>query len=112
MVVAQAQKIEVAGDRVTFTLPPAQRALRDKFEQKRAWLESIAQQHRRPQDRMVSARPTRRRAAAAGSAAGGDGARQQSADKKSALREQALADAGVQAMLEVFPAEIRDVEEM
>ena len=29
-----------------------------------------------------------------------------------ALREQALADAGVQAMLEVFPAEIRDVEEM
>jgi hypothetical protein len=34
------------------------------------------------------------------------------ADKKSALREEALADAGVQAMLEVFPAEIRDVEEM
>ena len=32
--------------------------------------------------------------------------------KKSALREQALADAGVQAMLEVFPAEIRDIEEM
>jgi len=27
-------------------------------------------------------------------------------------REQALADAGVQTMLEVFPAEIRDVEEM
>jgi hypothetical protein len=34
------------------------------------------------------------------------------ADKKTALREQALADAGVQALLEVFPAEIRDVEEM
>ena len=33
-------------------------------------------------------------------------------DKKSALREQALADASVQALLEVFPAEIRDVEEM
>jgi len=32
--------------------------------------------------------------------------------KKTALREKALADAGVQAMLEVFPAEIRDVEEM
>jgi hypothetical protein len=32
--------------------------------------------------------------------------------RKSALREQALADRGVQAMLEVFPAEIRDVEEM
>jgi hypothetical protein len=34
------------------------------------------------------------------------------AAKKSALREKALADVGVQAMLEVFPAEIRDVEEM
>jgi len=28
------------------------------------------------------------------------------------LKQQALADSGVQAMLEVFPAEIRDVEEM
>jgi len=34
------------------------------------------------------------------------------ADKKAALRQQALADAGVQALLEVLPAEIRDVEEM
>ncbi len=33
-------------------------------------------------------------------------------DRKTVLKEQALADAGVQAMLEVFPAEIRDVEEM
>jgi len=33
-------------------------------------------------------------------------------EKKTRLRERALADAGVQAMLEVFPAEIRDVEEM
>ena len=32
--------------------------------------------------------------------------------KKAALKERALADAGVQALLEVFPAEIRDVEEM
>ena len=49
----------------------------------------------------------------AGQAAGdGKSADKKSADKKSALREQALADAGVQTMLEVFPAEIRDVEEM
>ena len=34
------------------------------------------------------------------------------ATKKTELREQALADAGVQALLDVFPAEIRDVEEM
>ena len=34
------------------------------------------------------------------------------ADRKSALKERALADAGMQALLEVFPAEIRDVEEI
>jgi hypothetical protein len=33
-------------------------------------------------------------------------------ERKNALKEQALADAGVQALLSVFPAEIRDVEEM
>ncbi len=34
------------------------------------------------------------------------------AERKNALKERAMADEGVQALLEVFPAEIRDVEEM
>ena len=51
-------------------------------------------------------------AAAAPPAEGAASADAKSAEKKSALRDQALADAGVQTMLEVFPAEIRDVEEM
>ena len=113
MVVAQAQKIEVAGDRVTFTFSPNQRALRDTFEQQRAWLESIAQQ---VAGRRITAACVLATASSVegGQASAGDGksADQKSADKKSALREQALADAGVQTMLEVFPAEIRDVEEM
>jgi hypothetical protein len=33
-------------------------------------------------------------------------------DRQAALKERVLADAGVQALLEVFPAEIRDVEEI
>ena len=33
-------------------------------------------------------------------------------DRQTALKAQALADPGVQSLLEVFPAEIRDVEEM
>jgi hypothetical protein len=45
-------------------------------------------------------------------AAAGGHAQSGEADRKSALKEEALADAGVQALLEVFPAEIRDVEEM
>ncbi len=48
MVVAQAQKIEVAGDRVTFTFSPNQRALRDQFEQQKSWLESSAREAVRP----------------------------------------------------------------
>ena len=32
-------------------------------------------------------------------------------DRKAELRQQALADSGVQAMLDVFAAEIKDVEE-
>jgi DNA polymerase-3 subunit gamma/tau len=108
MVVAQAQKIEVAGDRVTFTFSANQRALRDTFEQHRAWLESIAQQ---VAGRRITAACVLATAAPAdsGQTAAGGG---KPADKKSALREQALADVGVQTMLEVFPAEIRDVEEM
>src|SRR6185295_13157473 len=43
-VIAQAQKIEVAGDSLTVTFGPNQRALRDMFEQNRPWLETIAQQ--------------------------------------------------------------------
>jgi DNA polymerase-3 subunit gamma/tau len=105
MVVAQAQKIEVAPDRVTFTFAPNQRALRDTFEQNRGWLESIAQQvaGRRITAACLVAAPADATEPAAGGTA---------ADKKSALRQQALADAGVQTMLEIFPAEIRDVEEM
>ena len=111
-VVAQAQRIDVAGDRVTFTFSANHRALREMFDQNRGWIEAAAQQ--------VSGRPiavvARQNgqgdpsevAASSASEKEADAAR----DRKSALREQALADAGVQAVLEVFPAEIRDVEEM
>jgi DNA polymerase III subunit gamma/tau len=107
MVVAQAQKIELAGDRITFTFSPSQRVLRDQFEQNRSWLETIAQQLA---GRRVTIAGVQIEAPAAPAPAGAGG--QKPADKKAALREQALADAGVQTMLEVFPAEIRDVEEM
>jgi DNA polymerase III subunit gamma/tau len=104
MVVAQAQKIEVAGDVVTFSFSANQRHLRDQFEQNRDWLVSIGQQ--------VSGRKLTFTSALADGAAGAAESTPKAPDKKSTLKEQALADAGVQTMLEVFPAEIRDVEEM
>ena len=113
MVVAQAQKIEVAGDRLTFTFSSSQRALRDQFEQQRSWLESNAQQvFGRPIALSAVVAESSATPAAGQTATAVSAPAQKPVDKKSALRQQALADAGVQAMLEVFPAEIRDVEEM
>ena len=109
MVVAQAQKIEVTDDRITFTFSPMQRALRDTLEQNRAWLETTAQQIAGRRIAIAGVLADTATAPPPGSAAA---AEKQSTEKKTALREQALADAGVQTMLEVFPAEIRDVEEM
>jgi DNA polymerase III subunit gamma/tau len=112
-VCAQAQKIDVGGDRVSFTFSPNQRTLLNMFEQNRAWLESVAQQ---VAGRRIAVSGAIAEAAAPAAEApangGGQPAADRAAEKKSALREQALADAGVQTMLEVFPAEIRDVEEM
>ena len=114
-VVAPAPKFELAGDRVTFSFTPVQRALKDQFEQQKAWLESIAREITGRKMAMASVQVEAGAAAAPASAdapAGVKALEQQTAEKKSALREQAFADAGVQTMLEVFSAEIRDVEEM
>jgi hypothetical protein len=78
------------------------------FEQHRGWLEALAQRVGGRKIAVAAVQGDVPPAAPAGDAA----ATAAAADRKSALREQALADAGVQAMLEVFPAEIRDVEEM
>ena len=108
-VVAQAQKIELADDRVTFTFSPAQRTLRDEFDRNRSWLETVAQQIAGRKIAVAALLPDAAKHDKPDvSAAPADAA----AVKKSALREKAMADAGVQALLEVFPAEIRDVEEM
>ena len=107
MVVAQAQKIDVNDDRVTFTFTAAQRTLRENFDQNRSWLESTAATIA---GRRVAV--TAEQADAAAPASAVPDPPDPAAIKKSSLREQALADAGVQAMLDVFPAEIRDVEEM
>jgi hypothetical protein len=104
MVLVQAQKIEAAGDRVTFTFLANQRALRDTFEQNRAWLESVAQK--------LSGRKITVTAVLQDVVSDPPAGADAPPDKKAELRKQAMADAGVQAMLEVFPAEIRDIEEM
>jgi DNA polymerase-3 subunit gamma/tau len=106
MVVAQAQRIEVSAERVAFTFSATQRTLCETFEQQRGWLESIATRLAGRKVAVIGVQSADAATPLPGQAVEAAGT------KKSALREQALADAGVQALLEVFPAEIRDVEEM
>jgi DNA polymerase-3 subunit gamma/tau len=121
MVVAQARTIEISNDRIEFTFSANQRALREQVEQNKVWLEATAMQAGGRKLTVTAAQDgsSSPPSAAAGpqSSAGSPSSEQPrggspEADRKAALKEQALADSGVQAMLEVFPAEIRDVEEM
>ena len=109
-VVAQAQRIEVTEDRVTFTFLPAHRALREQFEQTGPWLESMAERlaGRRMAVTAVAGRvrTVRRRSRTTPSAA--PVADERARDAKT----EAMSSPAVQAMLDVFPAQIRDVEEM
>ena len=106
-VVAQAQRIDVVEDRVTFTFLPTHRALREQFDETRQWLESTA-------ERVAG----RRIAVTAVQAPPADGAEAPapppvpSETPTRDLKAEAMSSSAVQAMLDVFPAEIRDVEEM
>ncbi|HVC20450.1 MAG TPA: DNA polymerase III subunit gamma/tau [Vicinamibacterales bacterium] len=109
-VVAQAQAIEVEPDRIAFTFSTVHRVLRSQFEQNRAWLESIAARLAGRRIQVVSTEVAPAAAApaaeAAGAAAGPETAH------RSDLKAQAMAEPAVQALLDVFPSDIRDVEEM
>jgi DNA polymerase-3 subunit gamma/tau len=105
-VVAMAQKIEVDGDRIVFTFGPHHRALRGQLDQTRPWLEDVASRlaGRRMAITSAEGAPTVVRDGSPRPAAPVD-------ERKDALKQQALEDSGVQAMLDVFAAEIKDVEE-
>ncbi len=112
-VVAQAQRIEVAVDAITFTFLPTHRALRDQFNETRPWLEAAAE---RMAGRRISVTAVQALAAAAGAQPGSgsplEPAEPQSGAPKRDLKAEAMSSSSVQAMLDVFPAEISDVEEM
>jgi hypothetical protein len=109
-VVAQAQRIDIDSDRVVFTFAPQHRALRGQLDvpETRVWLDALATQLSGRKMTVTSAEGTAP-AGKAGVAEPAAGTPEQ--DRQSDLRQQALADSGVQAMLDVFAAEIKDVEE-
>jgi DNA polymerase III gamma/tau subunit len=104
-VVAQAQKIEFGADRVTFSFLPAHRMLREQLEQNRPWLEQIASA---VAGKKMPVGAAQVEVASGGAAASAPAAPTRPADLKSAV----MADSAVQAMLDVFPAEIENIEEI
>ena len=127
MVVAPARRIELAGDRLIFTFPADRRTAAAQLKKKREWVEGLVSQvagrrlaveavQEQEAQEQPSAAPragdsrvggTGHVAAAGGRAAGDGTPGQGPAD---ALRERALGDSMVKAMLELFPAEITDIE--
>jgi DNA polymerase-3 subunit gamma/tau len=111
-VVAQA-RIAFEPERVVFAFTPQHRALRVQFEQMRAWLEATAEQLAGRRMAVVSVESSAPSPSASEKATppadGGPAAAV--ADRREALKEQALAEPNVQALLDVFAAEITDVEE-
>ena len=104
-VVAQAQKIEFGPERVTFSFLPAHRMLREQVETNRQWLEQIA-------SGVAGKRMTVGAAQADGMPGPMAAAPGVSHSKPPDLKTTAMADSAVQAMLDVFPAEIENVEEI
>ena len=108
-VIAQAHKIDVEGSEVMFTFLPNHRTLREKLDQNRPWLEQVATEV--AGRKMVVASAQRESTAADVDSASVATAAMEPRNAAD-LKAEALADAAVQAMLDVFPADIRDIEEM
>ena len=129
MVVAPARRIELAGDRLIFTFPADRRTAAAQLKKKREWVEGLVSQvagrrltveavQEQEAQEQPSAAPLagdsgaggagQAAAPVAGARPAGDGTPGQG--PADALRERALGDSMVKAMLELFPAEITDIE--
>jgi DNA polymerase-3 subunit gamma/tau len=115
-VVAQAYRVDVSPSKITFTFLPNQRVPRQQCEDMKAFLEDIAQKvagQKVPVTVAIaeSGAPGAPAAAAPVSATTAP-ARPGSPVTDASLRDEAMADPSVQALLEIFPVEKTKVEEM
>jgi len=112
-VIAQAQRIDVEPGRVVLRFGPQHKIFKQQVEQNRPWLEEMATR--------LAGQPTTVTAIdgdGPAPAKGGDTARGAAAaaasqtDKQSELKQKAMSEPAVQAMLDVFGGDIKEVEEM
>lgn len=104
MTVAQAYRIEVQGDRVVFEFTPVHRLMRDQLEQNRSWLEPLAARIAGRRMQVVSAIVDAPAKPERGGSGGGV------VGPAPDLKAQATADPAMQAVLDLIPVEITDVE--
>jgi DNA polymerase-3 subunit gamma/tau len=112
-VIAQAQRIDCDAERIVLIFAPQHRALRQQLEQNRPWLEELASRLSGRKITVVGLEgagpgPAKSGQVAATAAAGADA----ETARQAALKQKAMADSGVQAMLDVFRTDIKEVEEM
>ena len=112
LAIAMAKRIDVTDDRVSFTFAVHQNVARGQLEQNREWLEHAVQrlagkrlpvlvlQDAAAVEQSVAADATVSRSAAAKDPEARD------------PRSEAMASPAVRDLLDVFPAEIRDIEEL
>ena len=110
LAIAQAQRIDVSNGTVTFTFAANQNVARQQLEQHREWLETTATQIAGRRIQVVVAQGASD--AAAGSDSPLPASQPAAGPARRDLKAEALSSSGVQALLDVFPAEIRDVEEL
>ena len=106
-IVAQAHKIDVSSKGVTFSFLPKHRALREQFEQTQSWLEQTVEKLSGKKLSVVATQVETMDASSDNIHASTVGQ-----DVQQNLETKAKASSTVQAVLDVFPAKIRDVEEM
>ena len=105
-VVAQAQHIDLVGDRLVFAYTLAQRTLASQVQQNRRWLETLAT---KVIGRAVAVGTTQEDAT---STAPAEAPAPASDTGPQELRARAMKDQVVKAMLDVFPTEIGEVEQI
>ena len=114
-VVAQAQRIDVTGERITFVFGPAQSTLRGWFDQQKTWLEAAAERIAGRKIAVGTAQGDTVTPSTTNAETGTPNFESRTANQQTPpprdLKAEAMSSSTVQAMLDVFPAEIRDVEE-
>ena len=114
MAIAMAQRIDASETAITFTFAANHNVARAQLDQNREWLELLT-------ERLTGKRIPVRALQAEGDAPPPPGAQPPTAGRAGPaapgkpvrdLRAEAMSSSAVQAMLEVFPAELGDVEEV